>query len=73
MAQILTISVAVATGLIWMGVGFDWAHRQISRKRTADRMCQALRRGLANPDGFRPRRIQVVQWQTCDSTSTRCS
>jgi hypothetical protein len=73
MEQIMTISLVSATGLLGAGVGLGWARRELTKKRNDYRMSQALRRGLANPDGVRPRRLQVIQWQSCESTSAHCS
>jgi hypothetical protein len=73
MDQILTLSLVTATGLIGTGVGLGWVRREVRKKRNDYRMGQALRRGLANPDGIRRRPYQVVQWQTCESTSARWS
>jgi hypothetical protein len=73
MEQIFTISLVSMGGLIVTGAWLGWAHRQVIRKRKDYRMGQALRRGLANPEGIRNRPLQVVQWQTCESTSARWS
>jgi hypothetical protein len=73
MEQIITISLVSASGLLGAGVGLGWMRREFTKKRNDNRMSQALRRGLANPDGMRmrPRGVQVLQWQTCESTSAR--
>jgi hypothetical protein len=71
MEQILTISLVSASGLLGAGVGLTWARRELYKKRTDHRMSQALRRGLANPNGERQRGLQVLQWQSCESTSVR--
>jgi hypothetical protein len=72
MEQIITISLVSASGLLGAGVGLGWMRRELNKKRNDARMSQALRRGLANPDGsVRPRGVQVLQWQTCESTSAR--
>ena len=72
MEQILTIALISAVAVSAAGVGASWAHREVERKRRNYRMNQALRRGLANPEGVR-RPLQVVQWQSCGSTSAHCS
>ena len=69
MEQILTISLVSASGLLGAGVGLNWARRELNKKRTDYRMSQALRRGLANPDGERPRGLRVLQWQSCESSA----
>jgi len=71
MEQIITISLVSASGLLGAGVGLGWMRRELTKKRNDNRMSQALRRGLANPEGMRPRGLQVLQWQTCESTSAR--
>ena len=73
MEHILTLSLISASVLLGAGVGLGWAHRELNKKRNDYRMGQALRRGLANPDGVRARVMPVVKWQTCESTSARCS
>jgi hypothetical protein len=73
MEQLLTISLVSATSLLGAGVGLGWARRELNKKRTDNRMGQALRRGLANPDGIRRSALPVVQWQACESTSARWS
>jgi hypothetical protein len=73
MQQILTISLISVTGLLGAGVGLGWARRELTKKRKDYRMGQALRRGIANPDGIRTCIMPVVKWQACESTSARCS
>jgi len=73
MEQIITISLIFALGSVVAGVLLGWMRRQVTKKRNDYRMGQALRRGLANPDGMRPHTVQVVQWQTCESTSAHWS
>ena len=73
MEQLLTISLVSVATLLGAGIGLGWAHRELLKKRADYRMGQALRRGLANPDGVRTRVAPVVQWQTCESTSARWS
>jgi hypothetical protein len=73
MEQIITISLVSATGLMGAGVGLGWVRREVTKKPNDYRIGQALRRGLANPDGIRIRTLPMVQWQTCESTSARWS
>jgi hypothetical protein len=73
MEQILIISLISATGFLGAGVGVDWARRELTKKRKSYRMGQALRRGIANPDGIRARILPVVKWQACESISARWS
>lgn len=72
MEHIVTIALIAAIGLLVAGVAFDWAWREWNKQRQDYRMGQALRRGLANPDGVRARPL-MVQWQTCESRSAHCS
>jgi hypothetical protein len=44
------------------GFGLDAARRQFTRKRNDHRMSQALRRGLARPEGPWTRQPQVIEW-----------
>lgn len=55
------------------GIALDWARRKVTTKRKDYRMGQALRRGLANPDGVQMQSLPVVQWQSCESTSAQWS
>ncbi|HEX3743518.1 MAG TPA: hypothetical protein VHW09_06300 [Bryobacteraceae bacterium] len=71
MEHIVTIALIAASALLGAGVGLDWVFRGLNKKRNDYRMGQALRRGLANPDGVRNSRIRIVQWQACESTSAR--
>jgi len=73
MEQIITISLVSATGLMGAGVGLGWVRRGMTKKRNDHRIGQALRRGLANPEGIQTGTTPVVQWQTCESTSARWS
>jgi hypothetical protein len=73
MEHLITISLVLATVSLAAGVGLDWMRREVTKKRNDYRMGQALRRGLANPEGMRPRGLQVVQWQSCESTSAQWS
>jgi hypothetical protein len=73
MEHLITISVVFVTVLLLGGIGLDWARRKVTEKRNDYRIGQALRRGLANPDGVRTRSLQVVQWQSCESTSAQSS
>jgi hypothetical protein len=67
MERILVIAIVSAAGVLGGGVAFFWAQREVVRRRNEFRMAQALRRGLANPDGIRQRPAQVLQWQACES------
>jgi predicted lysophospholipase L1 biosynthesis ABC-type transport system permease subunit len=73
MEHSITLLLISATAMLLAAVGLTWARREFTRKRKDYRMSQALRRGLANPDGIRPRGLQVVQWQSCESTSVHFS
>jgi hypothetical protein len=72
MEHLITASVISGVVVMAAGVGFSWMHRGVIRKRNDYRIGQALRRGMANPEGVRPI-IRVVQWQSCESTSARWS
>jgi hypothetical protein len=73
MEQILTVVLVSAATSMAAGFGLGWARREFAKKRLDYRMGQALRRGIANPDGVRMNAVPVVQWQTCESTSARWS
>jgi hypothetical protein len=73
MEHILTLSIVSATGIMGAGIGLGLMRRGLAKKRNDHRMGQALRRGLANPDGVRTHAMPVVQWQTCEPTSARWS
>jgi len=73
MEHLIAISLVSSTALLLAGVGLGWMRRELTKKRRDHRMSQALRRGLANPEGMRPRGLQVVQWQSCESTSAQWS
>jgi len=73
MEHLIALLLVAATVMLMASVGLNWAHRELTRKRKDYRMSQALRRGLANPDGVRPHGLRVVQWQPCETTSARCS
>jgi hypothetical protein len=69
MQEIIGFSLIFATASMAAGFTLSWMRRKVAKKRVDHRMGQALRRGLANPDGIRSRPSQVVQWQACESTS----
>jgi hypothetical protein len=70
MEHMMIISIVSVAGMLGGGVGFEWMRREIIRKRNESRMSQALRRGLANPDGVRTRAtVAVLQWQSCESSA----
>jgi len=73
MELFLTMSLILGIAVTAVAVGVGLAHRQFNRKRMDDRMSQALRRGIANPQGAQDRPIEVLQWQTCEPTSARWS
>jgi hypothetical protein len=73
MEHLITISLVSATALLGAGMVLAWMRREVAKKRNDYRMGQALRRGLANPEGMRPGGLQVVQLQSCESTSAQCS
>lgn len=73
MEHLITGSLIVASGMLAGGVTFGWMRREVMKKRNDYRMGQALRRGLANPDGMQQRALQVVQWQSCEFTSPHWS
>ena len=71
MEYLITISLVSAVAVLAGGVALDWIGRKLTKKRNDYRMGQALRRGLANPEGMRPRTLQVLQWQSCESNSAQ--
>jgi hypothetical protein len=73
MESLMTVSLVSGTALLAAGIGVDWMRREVTKKRNDYRMGQALRRGLANPEGMQSHDLQVVQWQSCESTSSHCS
>jgi hypothetical protein len=72
MESLMTGSLVSGTALLAAGIGVDWMRREVAKKRNDYRMGQALRRGLASPEG-QSHDLQVVQWQSCGSTSAHCS
>ena len=74
MERWLTILVVSGVAMLMLSAGFDLAHRTLSKKRKDYRMRQALRRGLADPDGVQARKQpRLIQWQSCDTSSVRFS
>jgi hypothetical protein len=71
MEQIITISLVSVSALLAGGVWMSWAQRKLAQKRNDYRMSQALRRGLTNPEEIRARGLQMLQWQSCESTSVQ--
>jgi hypothetical protein len=69
MEHLTMISIISVAGMLAGGVGFEWMRREITRKRNEARMTQALRRGLANPDGVQARPLPVLQWHSCESSA----
>ena len=61
----------VVTGFVLLvaGTALDHVRREFARKRNDYRMGQALRRGLSQPGGPWSAAPQVVEWQSCESTS----
>jgi hypothetical protein len=73
MEHSIALLLVSSTVMLMVSVGLGWARREFTKKRNDYRMSQALRRGLANPNGVWPRGLQVVQWQSCETSSVRCS
>ena len=74
MEHLMTIFVITGVLVLALAVALDHSHRALVKKRKDYRMRQALRHGLAHPEGtpFR-NRVQVIQWQACETSSLRCS
>jgi hypothetical protein len=62
MAYSLIVLTVSAFMMLVAGFGLDAARRQFTRKRNDHRMSQALRRGLARPEGPWTRQPQVIEW-----------
>jgi hypothetical protein len=58
---------------VLIAAGLNFVRREFSKQRRDYRMGQALRRGLLQADGIQTRGVRVVQWQSCETTSIRCS
>jgi hypothetical protein len=53
-----------STALVVAASGFEYMRREITRKRNASRMRQALRRGLTHPEGAWTNSAQVLELQS---------
>lgn len=73
MEHIIVGMLICSAGLLTSAITLHWARRQFTKKRNDYRMGQALRRGLTASDGVGRAAVQVVQWQSCESTSTHWS
>ena len=65
------IFVAAALAVVVVITVLEYARREFNKKRRDHRMSQALRRGLTQTTVQRTPR--VVNWQSCETTSVRCS
>jgi hypothetical protein len=70
MEHINFIAIVSVSGVLGGGVWFGWMQRELNRRRNESRMSQALRRGLAQPEGVaRTRALPMLQWQSCESSA----
>lgn len=64
----------VGVSLVLVGsMSFGFMRREFSKKRSAYRMSQALRRGLTRPGGPWTPSPHVVDWTPCETSSPNCA
>ncbi len=69
MEHLMTISIVSVSAVLAVGIGLDWMRREVAKKRSESRISQALRRGLANPDGVQSNSLPVLQWHACETSA----